>query len=80
MQPNWMTSLGAGRAKTDEGTIVGAVAETAAALMKLRRFMRASLAGNYHAPPALSTLLQWGQVQVPVPLACWGQVLVPVPF
>jgi hypothetical protein len=44
MQPNCKTSLGAGRANTDDGTMVGAVAVTAAAFRKFRRFMRASLA------------------------------------
>jgi hypothetical protein len=42
MQPNWRVSLGAGRAKTDAGTIVGATAAAAAALRKFLRFMLAS--------------------------------------
>ena len=44
MQPNCSVSLGAGRAKTDDGTMAGAVAVTAAAFRKFRRFMRASQA------------------------------------
>jgi hypothetical protein len=42
MQPNCRVSLGAGRAKTEDGTIAGAEAVTAAAFMKLRRFILAS--------------------------------------
>ncbi len=42
MQPNWRTSLGAGRAKTDDGTMAGATAVAAAALRNDLRFMCSS--------------------------------------